>query len=177
MEFWDDLHEEWVVIRQAPNHSPTQVSGRYAVPDMKNWTLDHYFSPDAHDSSDPWHFDEVYRMMSAYLERIVFGFAAWFIGDETHPTVKGNCLIGFNTSRDVVEVRHVTSREPWISHGSGHDSYGHQVRLDCSPLRTGDEDWLYGTVVNGDHGVGRGGYGPRTPVIRGPYTRRSKTGM
>ena len=80
LEYWDDLNDEWVVMRQSPNHPPTRVSGRYASPDMVHWKLDHHFYPDAHDSTDPRYFDEVYGNMGVHLEGIVFGFVDWFVG-------------------------------------------------------------------------------------------------
>jgi hypothetical protein len=43
------------------------------------------------------------------------------------------------------------SREAWIAHGTEEDSYDRQVRLDCPPLRMGDEDWFYATVSDHDH--------------------------
>ena len=169
LEYWDDLNDEWVVMRQGPNHPPTRVSGRYASPDLRHWTLDHYLYPDAHDSTDPRYFHECYGMMGVHLEGIVFGFADWFIGDDTHPTVQDKGLIGTNTSKGTMEVRLVTSRdggktwdrtvsrEPWIPHGREQNSYDRLVRLDCPPLRMGDEDWFYATVSDRDH-ASFGGY-------------------
>ncbi len=163
LEYWDDLHQEWVVMRQAPNHPPTRVSGRYASPDMKSWKLDNYLYPDADDSTDPRYFHECYGMMGVHLEGMVFGFAYWFIGDETHPTGNDKGLIGTNTAKGTMEVRIVTSRdggktwdrtvsrEPWIPHGVLQNSYDRMVRLDCPPLRMGDEDWFYARVGDRDH--------------------------
>ena len=111
LEYWDNVNREWVVMRQAPNHPPTRVSGRYASPDLQNWKLDHYLYPDAYDSTDPRYIHEVYGMMGVHLEGIVFGFAFWFIGDDTHPTVVDKGLIGTNTSKGTMEVRIVTSRD------------------------------------------------------------------
>jgi len=74
-------------------------------------------------------------MMGVHLEGIVFGFAFWFIGDDTHPTAVDKGLIGTNTSKGTMEVRIVTSRdggktwdrtvsrEPWIRHGTEQNSY------------------------------------------------------
>ena len=36
LEYWDDIHQEWVALRQTPNHTPTRVGGRYASPDLQN---------------------------------------------------------------------------------------------------------------------------------------------
>ena len=111
------------------------MSGRYASPDLQNWKLDHYLYPDAYDSTDPRYIHEVYGMMGVHLEGIVFGFAFWFIGDDTHPTAVDKGLIGTNTSKGTMEVRIVTSRdggktwdrtvsrEPWIRHGTEQNSY------------------------------------------------------
>jgi len=179
LEYWDDLHDEWVALRQAPNHPPTRVAGRYASPDLKNWTLEHFLYPDAADSTDPRYFDEVYGLMGVHMEGIVFGFVCWFIGDETHPSTQDRGLIGTNTGRGTMEVRVVTSRdggctwdrtvsrEAWITHGTEEESYDRQVRMDCAPLRKGDEDWFYGTVTNEDHLGFRRNYRDRLGVAEG----------
>ena len=186
LEFWDDLNEEWVVMRQSPNHPPTRVSGRYASPDMVHWKLDHHLYPDAHDSTDPRYFDEVYGNMGVHLEGIVFGFLVWFIGDESHAATNNDRgIIGSNTAKGTMEVRIVTSRdggktwdrtvsrEAWIPHGTEQDSYDRQVRLDCPPLRMGDEDWFYGRVVDADHASLSGQPRDRVGVIRGAlYTQK-----
>ena len=174
LEFWDDIHNEWVAMRQAPNHPPVRCGGRYASPDLKNWNLEHYVYPDARDSTDPRYFDEVYGIMGVHMEGIVFGFLQWFIGDRTHsnqklyedghnkPTIEEG-LIGKSVSKGTMEVRVATSRdggitwdrtvsrEAWIRHGEEQHSYDRLVRMDCPPLRMGDEDWFYATVYNGDH--------------------------
>ena len=168
LEYWDDLNDEWVVMRQSPNHPPTRVSGRYASPDLVNWVLDHHFYPDAYDSTDPRYFEEVYGLMGVHLEGIVFGFAYFFTGDDTHQSTDDKGLIGTNTSKGTMEVRVVVSRDggktwdrtvsrqPWIPCGTEQDSYDRQVRLDCPPLRMGDEDWFYATVCDADHGSRNG---------------------
>ena len=180
VEFWDDIHNEWVAMRQAPNHPPTRCAGRYASPDLKDWTLDHYLYPDAEDSTDPRYFDEVYGLMSIHIEGMVLGFAYWFHGDRTHPnpelyggadrlhTTEG--LIGKAVSKGTMEVRLVVSRdggktwdrtvsrEAWIPHGKEQHSYDRNVRIDCPPLRNGDEDWFYSSGYDGDHCANRGYY-------------------
>lgn len=174
LEFWDDLHFEWVAMRQAPNHPPVRCGGRYASPDLRNWSLEHFIYPDARDSTDPRYFDEVYGIMGVYMEGMVFGFLQWFTGDRTHskrelyedghnrPTVEEG-LIGKSVSKGTMEVRVATSRdggiswdrtvsrEAWISHGREQRSYNRLVRMDCPPLRVGEEDWFYASVYNGDH--------------------------
>jgi len=185
IEYWDDLNNEWVALRQAPNHPPTRVGGRYASPDLQNWTLQDFLYPDAHDSTDPRYFDEVYGMLGVHMEGIVFAFAYWFIGDETHPSTEDRGRIGTNTGRGTMEVRVVTSRdggrtwdrtssrEAWIPHGTEEDSYDRQVRLDCTPLRVGDEDWFYAGVSNEDHLGFRRNYRDRVGYSEGAlYTQK-----
>jgi len=197
LEFWDDIHQEWVGMRQAPNHPPTRCAGRYASPDLKNWTLDHYLYPDAHDSTDPRYFDEVYGLNAIHIEGMVMGFVAWFIGDRTHPnpnlyeqpmgvpnTDEG--LIGKAVSKGTMEVRLVVSRdgaktwdrtvsrEAWIPHGKEQHSYDRMVHLNAAPVRMGDEDWFYGSGYDGDHCSGRDYYHDRGKSnIRGTlYTQK-----
>ncbi len=196
LEYWDDIGEEWVALRQAPNHPPVRCAGRYASPDLNHWTLNHFLYPDSQDSTDPRYFAEVYGMMGLHIEGLVLGVAYWFHGDRTHtnpelyqtnlqqPTTDEG-LIGKAVSLGTMEVRVVSSRDggktwdrtvsrqPWIPYGKEHDSYDRQVRLDCPPLHVGDEDWFYAMVVNGDHGLGRGGYGRRIGLIQGAlYTQK-----
>ena len=175
VEFWDDIHNEWVAMRQAPNHPPVRCGGRYSsASDLIDWRLDHFLYPDTNDSTDPRYFHEVYGIMSVHLEGIALGYAYWFIGDRTHsnpqlyedghdrPTTDEG-LIGKSVSKGTMEVRIVASRdggqtwdrtvsrEPWIPHGKEQDSYDRCVRIDCPPLRMGEEDWFYCTGYDGDH--------------------------
>jgi len=197
VEFWDDIHNEWVAMRQAPNHPPTRCAGRYASPDLKDWTLDHYLYPDTEDSTDPRYFDEVYGLLSVHIEGMVLGFAYWFIGDRTHSNPKmyksaggrhttNEGLIGKAVSKGTTEVRLVVSwdgaktwdrtvgRKAWIPHGTEQHSYDRNVRIDCPPLRNGDEDWFYCSGYDGDHCSGRGYYHDRDFArIRGTlYTQK-----
>lgn len=92
---------------------------------------------------------EMYGAMGVHTEGIVFGFAYWFIGDETHPSTHDRGVIGTNTGRGTMEVRVVTSRdggctwdrtvsrEAWIPHGTEHDSYDRCVILYTAPVRMG----------------------------------------
>ena len=190
LEFWDDINNEWVAMRQAPNHPPVRCGGRYATPDLQNWNLEHFVYPDAQDSTDPRYFAEVYGVMGVHIEGIVIGFLHWFIGDRTHlnpelyedghdqPTIDEG-LIGKSVSKGTMEQRiavsrdggktwdRTVSREAWIPHGSEQHSYDRMVRVDCPPLRMGDEDWFYGSVYNGDH-AGRNYYRDRkSSIIQG----------
>jgi len=164
LEFWDDLNKEWVAMRQAPNHPPTRCGGRYASPDLENWKLEHYIYPDAHDSTDPRYFDEVYGVMGLHMEGFVLGVLSWFTGDMTHAASNNHRgIIGRDTAKGTKEARIVTSRdggktwdrtvsrEAWIPHGTEQDSYDRMIRVDCPPLHVGDEDWFYGTAYNSDH--------------------------
>ena len=46
LDFWDDIHHEWVAMRQAPNHPPVRCVGRYAsATDLKSWTSTTFFTP------------------------------------------------------------------------------------------------------------------------------------
>ncbi len=181
LHFWDDLHDEWVFMRQSPNHPPTRCVGRWATKDLQNWTVRPVFYPDAHDSTDPRFFDEVYGMHAMHTEGILLGFAEWMIGDQTRPdmAVLEQELIGRVHMKGTMEIRitvsrdggftwdRTVSREAWIPHGTEHDSYNRCVRFYTSPLRMGDEDWFYCTVINGDHGSGYDYYRNRSPVIQG----------
>ncbi len=179
LQFWDDLHQEWVGMRQAPNHPPTRCAGRFASKDLKNWTVEHFIYPDAADSTDPRYFEEIYGMESIYLEGMVLGFLSWFTGDETHVrTTEDRGLIGKNTGKGPMEVRIATSRdggktwdrtvtrEAWIPHGTEEDSYDRCVRPPAL-LRVGDEDWFYCSVINGDHSSIRRYYRDRMPIQQG----------
>jgi len=163
LHFWDDVHEEWVFMRQSPNHPPTRCVARWSTKDLQNWTLKPVLFPDAHDSTDPRYFDEIYDMFAIYAEGIALGFMHWFIGDETHPSGGVRRLIGRDTAKGTMELRiapsrdwgytwdRTVSREAWIPHGTEQDSYDRVVRIGCPPLRNGDEDWFYCAGYDGDH--------------------------
>ena len=184
LEFWDDIHQEWVAMRQAPNLPPVRCAGRYASPNLTDWTLDHYLYPDAHDSTDPRSFDQVYGLISIYMEGMALGFAYWFHGDSTHSNPdfynEKFRFIGKGVGKGTLEVRLVVSRdggktwdrtvsrEAWIPHGAEEHSYDRCVRIDCPPLRMGEEDWFYCTGYDGDHMAVKGYYHDReTNLIRG----------
>ena len=180
LHFWDDEHEEWVFMRQSPNHPPTRCVARWTTKDLRNWTVQPVLYPDAADSTDPRYFDEIYGMCAIYTEGIVLGFAEWMIGDQTRPdmAVLPQKLIGRVHMKGTMDVRvtvsrdwgytwdRTVSREAWIPHGTEHDSYDRCVRLLAAPVRVGDEDWFYCPVVNGDHGSGMGYFHDRKPKIQ-----------
>ena len=178
-QFWDDIHEEWVGMGQAPNHPPTRCAGRFASKDLKNWTVEHFIYPDAADSTDPRYFDEIYGMGTIYIEGMALGFLSWFTGDETYPRfTEDRGLIGTNTGKGTMDVRIATSRdggktwdrtvsrEAWIPHGTEEDSYDRCVRPPTL-LRVGDEDWLYCSVIHGDHSSVRRYYRDHVPLHLG----------
>ena len=166
LHFWDDQHDEWVFMRQSPNHPPARCVARWATKDLQNWTVRPVFYPDAHDGTDPRFFDEIYGMHAMHTEGVILGFAEWYIGDQTRPdmAVLEQEMIGRVHMKGTMDVRvsvsrdggftwdRTVSREPWIANGAEQDSYDRLVRLHASPLRVGDEDWFYCTVINGDHG-------------------------
>ena len=164
-------------MRQSPNHPPTRCIGRWATKDLHNWSLKPVAYPDAHDSTDPRYFDEMYGMCAIYTEGIILGFIEWFIGDQTRPdySVLPQELIGRVYMKGPMETRiavsrdwgftwkRTVSREAWIPHGTEEDSYNRTVITYTAPLRMGDEDWFYCTVKAGDHGAGMGYYQKRRP--------------
>ena len=190
LEFWDDLHDEWVSMRQAPNPPPVRCGGRYASADLNKWRLDHFIYPDAHDSTDPRYFDEVYGVMGVHQEGVVLGYLHWFIGDRTHANAElyedghnrpaaEEGLIGKSVSKGTMEERiaisrdggktwdRTVSRQAWIPHGTEQHSLDRLVRVDCPPLRMGDEDWFYASIYDGDHAGARYYHDQRRSVIRG----------
>jgi len=166
LHFWDDVHQDWVFMRQTPNHPPTRSVARWSTKDLRNWTLLPVLYPDAEDSSDPQYFDEIYGMHAIYTEGLVLGYGSWFMGDWTRPDMARfeQELIGRLHMKGPMDMRvlvsrdggytwdRTVSREAWIPHGSEHDSFDRCVILYTAPVRMGDEDWFYCNVMNGEHG-------------------------
>ena len=167
LHFWDDQHQDWVFMRQTPNHPPARSVARWSTADLKNWTILPVLYPDAEDSTDPRYFDEIYGMHAIHAEGLVLGYASWFMGDHTRPEMAlfEQELIGRLHMKGPMDMRVVVSRDggftwdrtasrkAWIPHGSEHDSYDRCVILYTAPVRMGDEDWFYCNVMNGDHGA------------------------
>ncbi|MCH2119459.1 MAG: hypothetical protein MK161_17390 [Pirellulales bacterium] len=186
LDYWDDLNQEWVGMRQSPNHPPARAVARYASHNLRDWKMQPVLYPDAEDSSDPRFFDEIYGIRAIHTEGLVLGYAYWFIGDQTHAktrinkgpagqlVMKGPLDVRIVVSRDGgLSWDRTVSREAWIPHGSEEDSYDRQVRLDAPPIRGGDEDWFYGAAVDGDHASSSPYYGDRMPQIQGVlYTQK-----
>ena len=170
LNFWDQATREWVFMRQSPNHPPPRCIARWSTKDLKNWEVRSVLYPDAHDSSDPRSFDEAYGMHAMVTEGLVLGFIEWFKGDQTRPdlAVLERELIGRVHMKGPMETRiavsrdggftwdRTVSREAWIPHGSQPNSYDRLVVMYASPVRNGDEDWIYATVIDGDHASGMG---------------------
>ena len=181
LDFWDDLHQEWVCMRQGPNHPPTRVVARWGAKDLKDWTMKSVLYPDAADSTDPRYADEVYGMRAIYTEGMALGYISWLIADQTRPDLSlyDHGFIGRTWMKGTMDTRIVVSRdggftwdrtvsrEAWIPHGTEQDSYDRMVIPHCPPLQMGDEDWFYITVVNGDHGSAGGYYRDRIPNHQG----------
>ncbi len=181
IHFWDDQHQDWVFMRQSPNHPPARCVGRWSTSDLQSWEVRPVLYPDAHDSTDPRFFDEIYGMHAHYTEGLLLGYAEWLIGDQTRPDLavleqemigrvhmKGTMDIRVTVSRDGGYTWDRTvSREAWIQHGKEQDSYDRMVRIFTSPLPMGDEDWFYCSVVNGDHASGFDYYHGRKPKTSG----------
>ena len=187
LHFWDDAHQEWVFMRQSPNHPPTRCVARWATRDLQNWTLKPVLYPDAADLTDPRYFDEVYGMHAIYTEGLVLGFGSWFTADQTRPDMavleqegigrvhmKGTMDVRVLVSRDWGYTWDRTvSRAAWIPHGPEQDSYDRCVIPGCAPLRMGEEDWFYCGAVNGDHGSGMGYFHDRNSQHQGAlYTQK-----
>ena len=181
LHFWDDQHDEWVFMRQSPNHPPTRCIARWATKDLRNWTLQPVAYPDAHDKTDPRFFEEMYGMHAIHTEGILLGFIEWFVGDQTRPdySVLAQELIGRVHMKGPMEIRIATSRdggftwdrtvsrEAWVPHGTEQDSYNRCVITYSSPVRMGDEDWFYCNVISGDHASGSGYYHDRHILHQG----------
>lgn len=181
LHFWDDQHDDWVFMRQNPNHPPVRCVARWSTKDLQTWKVQPVFYPDAQDNTDPRFFDEIYGMHSIYTEGLLLGYAEWLIGDQTRPdlAVLEQEMIGRVHMKGTMDVRiavsrdggftwdRTVSRKPWTPHGSEQDSYDRLVRIFASPLRMGDEYWFYCTTVNGDHGSGFDYYQGRHPKHSG----------
>ena len=167
LHFWDDQHDDWVFMRQTPNHPPTRSVSRWSTRDLKDWTILPVLYPDAEDSTDPRYFDEVYGFHAIHTEGLILGYGSWFMGDHTRPDMARfeQELIGRLHMKGPMDMRvlvsrdggftwdRTVSRQAWIPHGSEHDSYDRCVILYTAPVRMGDEDWFYCNVMNGDHGA------------------------
>jgi len=167
LHFWDDQHQDWVYMRQTPNHPPTRSVARWSTRDLKQWTVRPVLYPDAEDSTAPHAFDEIYGMHAIHTEGLVLGYGSWFMADHTRPdmAVLEQELIGRLHMKGPMDVRILVSRDggytwdrtvsrrAWIPHGAEHHSTDRCVILYAAPVRMGDEDWFYCNVMDGEHGA------------------------
>lgn len=170
LHFWDSDHEEWVYMRQSPNHPPARCLGRWSTKDLQHWTVKPVLYTDCYDSTDPRYFDEIYGMTAVCNEGVLLGITSWFTGDQTRPDLsvmehepigrihmKGTMDVRVMVSRDWGHTwDRSVSREAWIPNGTEADSYDRCVFPHCAPLRMGEEDWFYFAAINGDHGADSG---------------------
>ena len=172
LHFRDDLHEEWVAMEQgAVGHwLPSREIARFASKDLINWTSQVVLYPDAEDSHLPHYYDEPMSLTPFCADGVVFGLLSWFHSDRTHPDGGPNleasaehphvwpwCRKGTNEMRITISRdggitwSRLVSRKAWIPHGTEEDSYDRLVIGALPPVRVGDEDWFYVSVINGDH--------------------------
>ena len=172
LDYWDDLHGEWVGIVQnaVPHWLPTREIARFASKDLAQWTSDIVLTPDPADPHLINYYDEPMGLSPFWAEGVVFGLLSWFHSDRTNPdggpvlqktteypiiwpwARKGVNEMRITISRDGGQTwERDCSREAWIPHGTEEDSYDRLVISPSLPLKVGDEDWFYMGVFNGDH--------------------------
>jgi hypothetical protein len=173
LDYWDDLHQEWVGIVQnvVPHWLPSREMARFASKDLMHWTSEIALAPDPEDPHLIECYDEPMDLQPFYSDGVVFGLLSWIHTDRInpdggpvlqktpeYPTIwpwarKGTVEMRITLSRDGGRTWDRTcSRTAWIPHGTEQDSYDRTLILPpCPPLRMGDEDWFYTTVWDGDH--------------------------
>jgi hypothetical protein len=172
VQFWDDLHGEWVGLSQGvtPYWIPSRDVARFGSKDMKTWTSDTAMYPDPADSHTPQCYDEPMGVRPFCADGVVFGLLSWFHSDRTNPdggpvwektsdrpyiwpwARKGPNEMRITVSRDGGKSwDRASSREAWIPHGTEEDSYDRMVIGILPPVYVGDEDWFYASAWNGDH--------------------------
>lgn len=175
VHFWDSVNEEWVTIEQGVvgHWLPSREIGRFGSKDLVHWTAQSVLYPDAQDSHAQDRYDEPMSLTPFCQDGVVFGLLSWFHSDRTHPyggpnltdptqpcghvnhwpwCRKGTDEMRITVSRDGGKTwDRTSSREAWIPHGTEEDSYDRMVIGSTPPVRVGDEDWFYVTVIDGDH--------------------------
>ena len=191
LHFWDDVHQEWVGMSQGVigHWLPSREIARFASKDLREWTARSVLYPDTADCTDPRRFGEAYGLRPFYTEGVVIGLLSWFYSDRTHPEgggpltkvspehplhlltlscQKGTMGLRIALSRDGgLSWDRTVSREDWIPYGPEQDSCDRMVMCGAPPVRVGDEDWFYCTVVNGDHLGARRNNEKQTPYYHG----------
>ncbi|MFH1567890.1 MAG: hypothetical protein ABIL09_07795 [Gemmatimonadota bacterium] len=172
LHFWDRIHQEWVAMEQGvvPHWLPTREVGRFASRDLVRWTSEAVLYPDPEDAHQPQRYDEPMSLTPFCGEGLVFGLLSWFHSDRDHPDAgprleptpqhparwpwcrKGTNEMRLTVSRDGGRTwDRTSSRAAWVPHGTEHDSYDRLVIGGVPPVRVGDEDWFYLSVIDGDH--------------------------
>lgn len=177
VNYWDSLHEEWVALDQGvgPGHwLPTREIARFASKDLKDWKSEAVLYPDSEDHHTLECYDEPMTLHPFWAEGLVIGLMSWFHSDRTHPdggpvlqknlehpyvwpwARKGLCELRVTVSRDGGRTWDRTvSRQPWIPHSTEESAYDRQTYRPVPPVRVGDEDWFYVSVMDGNHLVTR----------------------
>jgi hypothetical protein len=173
VNYWDSLHEEWVALDQGvgPGHwLPSREIARFASKDLKTWKTEAVLYPDAEDPHSLEHYDEPMTLHPFWAEGVVIGLLSWFHSDRTDPdggpvlnptpehperwpwARKGLCDTRVVISRDGgITWDRTVSRQAWIPHSSNEHAYDRQAIRPAPPVRVGDEDWFYVTVMDGNH--------------------------
>ena len=173
VNYWDALHEEWVALDQGvgPGHwLPSREIARFSSKDLKTWKAEAAFYPDAEDPHTLENYHEPMTLHPFWSEGIVIGLLSWFHSDRSHPdggpvlqpntehpyrwpwARKGICDTRVTMSRDGGKTWDRTvSREAWIPASTAEHAYDRQAIRPAPPVRVGDEDWFYVTVMDGNH--------------------------
>jgi len=173
VNYWDSHHEEWVALDQGvgPGHwIPSREIARFASKDLKSWKTEAVLYPDAEDPHLLECYDEPMTMHPFWGEGVVIGLLSWFHSDRSHPdggpvfqksaehpyfwpwARKGICDTRVTISRDGGKTWDRTvSREAWIPCSTDEHAYDRQAIRPSPPVRVGEEDWFYVTVMNGNH--------------------------
>jgi len=173
VNYWDSVHDEWVALDQGvgPGHwLPSRDIARFASKDLKSWKTEACFYPDSEDPHTLECYDEPMTLHPYWAEGMVFGLLSWFHSDRSHPdggpvlqksaehpyiwpwARKGICDTRVVTSRDGGKTWNRTvSRQAWIPHSTEEHADDRQAIRPAPPVRVGDEDWFYVTVMNGNH--------------------------
>lgn len=191
VNYWDDINKEWVALAQGvvPHWLPSREIGRFASKDFETWTSTSVFYPDTADRHDLEYYEEAYNLAPYYAEGVVLGLLMWFKGDRTNPdggptltptsehpntwpwVRKGSLEVRLTMSRDGGNTWDRTvSREAWIANGEEPESHDHSV-IAIPPVRVGDEDWFYASVINQDHLNTRNNPGQTAYHHSGPAVR------
>jgi len=172
LHYFDNLNDEWVTIVQnaVPHWLPTREIARFGSKDLQSWRSEIVVAPDSQDPHPLNAYQEPMSMVPFCADGVVFGLLSWFYSDRTigdggpilnktpeHPYIwpwarKGVNEMRISISRDGGHTwDRTSSREPWIPYGTKEDDNDRLVIGPSPPIRVGDEDWFYMSVINGNH--------------------------